>query len=213
MIGPVRKNERREYILQVSSQLFARQGYHGTSTRDIARVADLAEITLFRYFQHKEEIFWSAVHFRLSKLKMRREILEGIAHGEPPEIVLPLIMEQLVDTVTVSPELTRLIGVAFLELPNRARHLCHEYLAPSLSMVRDYLRASVQKGQIRNVDSDMLVSALAAMVILHSEIGEVLDGFSSANSARKQSMRSWADFWLSVLVPDRPSVSLKETLA
>lgn len=54
MIASARKNERREHILQVFSQLFARQGYHGTSTRDIARVADLAEVTLFRYFQHKK---------------------------------------------------------------------------------------------------------------------------------------------------------------
>lgn len=70
---------------------------------------------------------------------MRRDVLDGIERNEPPEVVLPLILEQLVDIVTVSPELPRLIGVAFLELPGRVRHLCQEYLGPSLSMVRDYL--------------------------------------------------------------------------
>lgn len=49
----------------------------------------------------------------------------------------------------------------------------------------------------------MLVSALVAMVILHSEVGEVLAGYSTLSSARKQSIRALAAFWLRVMIPDR----------
>ena len=41
MSTPPRNSERLEKVLQVSGQLFARQGYHGTSTREIARMADV----------------------------------------------------------------------------------------------------------------------------------------------------------------------------
>ena len=45
--------------------LFSRQGYHRTSTRDIARLADVSEVTLYRYFEHKEDVFWAAPLFVL----------------------------------------------------------------------------------------------------------------------------------------------------
>lgn len=186
--------------------MFARRGYHATSTREIARIADLSENTLFRYFNHKEDIFWAALRCRLGALKLRREVLEGIAGSERPEVVLPLILEQLVDIATVSPEIPRLIGVAFLELPSRVRHLCHEHLGPVLSAVKDYLNANMRKGTVRNLDAGMVLSALAAMVILHSEVGELIDGETSVYSDKRQSLHAYAKFWLNVLILDGPEL-------
>jgi AcrR family transcriptional regulator len=53
--------ERTGKIVQAAAQLFARQGYHGISTREIAHLTDISEDTLFRYFEHKEDLFWSAL--------------------------------------------------------------------------------------------------------------------------------------------------------
>ena len=70
-----RNSERTDKILQAAAQLFARQGYHGTSTREIARLADVSENTLFRHFDHKEDLFWSALRSRSTGLKLRRDLL------------------------------------------------------------------------------------------------------------------------------------------
>jgi AcrR family transcriptional regulator len=37
-------------IVEAAAQLFAHNGFKGTTTRDIAQLADLNEATLFRYF-------------------------------------------------------------------------------------------------------------------------------------------------------------------
>jgi AcrR family transcriptional regulator len=50
------KVENRSRILQAASDLFARQGYDATITRDIARAAGIATGTLFNYFPAKEQI-------------------------------------------------------------------------------------------------------------------------------------------------------------
>jgi len=50
-----------EKIAQAAAKLFANQGYHGTSTREIARLSEVSENTLFRHFENKEELFWSAL--------------------------------------------------------------------------------------------------------------------------------------------------------
>ena len=79
--------------------MFARQGYHGTSTREIARVAEVSENTLFRHFDHKEDIFWSALRSQSEALKPRLEMFDGMRSGDTPKVVLPKILELLSDTV------------------------------------------------------------------------------------------------------------------
>ena len=66
---PLRNSVRTEKIVDAAAQLFARQGYHGTSTREIARLAEVSENTLFRHFDHKEDIFWSALRSHTAALK------------------------------------------------------------------------------------------------------------------------------------------------
>src|SRR5271165_5056607 len=92
-------SERTDKIVQAAAQLFARQGYHGTSTREIARLADVSENTLFRHFDHKEDLFWQALRARSAGLKLRRDLLDSIRESENPEVVLPKIIDLLVDTV------------------------------------------------------------------------------------------------------------------
>ncbi len=50
------ETETRSRILQAALRLFARRGYDGTTTRDLAEAAEVAEGTLFRHFPNKKAI-------------------------------------------------------------------------------------------------------------------------------------------------------------
>jgi AcrR family transcriptional regulator len=50
------KNATRSRILEVAQKQFAKQGFEATTTRDIARAAQIATGTLFNYFPTKEAI-------------------------------------------------------------------------------------------------------------------------------------------------------------
>ena len=53
---PPAEVETRSRILKAAERLFARQGFDGTTTRDLAREAGVAEGTLFRHFENKKAI-------------------------------------------------------------------------------------------------------------------------------------------------------------
>nr|WP_290228383.1 TetR/AcrR family transcriptional regulator [Trichocoleus desertorum] len=53
---PQSEAETRTRILQAAQKLFSRQGYDGTTTRDLAQAAAVAEGTLFRHFPNKKAI-------------------------------------------------------------------------------------------------------------------------------------------------------------
>ncbi len=51
------KEERILHVLKIAKGLFLCHGYSGTTTAQIARESGIAEITLFRYFSTKRELF------------------------------------------------------------------------------------------------------------------------------------------------------------
>ena len=54
--SPPTETETRTRILNAAQRLFARKGYDGTTTRDLAHAAGVAEGTLFRHFSSKKSI-------------------------------------------------------------------------------------------------------------------------------------------------------------
>jgi AcrR family transcriptional regulator len=196
-----RKFVRVEKILQVSAQLFARQGYHGTSTREIARVADLSENTLFRYFEHKEDIFWAALRHQLGGFKPKRELLDGLVRCESPETLLPKIVTQLVDGAVLHPELVRLVVVAFLELRWKAATVCGEFLSPIFSTVTTYLRANIEQGRLRDLDPTLITAAMVATVLAHPELVRVMERSEPAFVNNRAAIQIFSTFWLEVLRP------------
>jgi AcrR family transcriptional regulator len=50
------ENDTRTRILQAALRLFAAKGYEGTTTKDLASAANVAEGTIFRHFAHKKAI-------------------------------------------------------------------------------------------------------------------------------------------------------------
>src|SRR6188768_1564236 len=51
----------RRLLLDAARQLFARQDYRGTTTREIAELAGVREYLLFRYFGSKAALFHEAL--------------------------------------------------------------------------------------------------------------------------------------------------------
>lgn len=201
MTFPTKNSEQVNKVIHAAAQLFARQGYHGTSTREIARLAEISENTLFRYFEHKEELFWAALRSRLSGLELRRDLLSGISDGAGPEIVLPQIFAQFVDTAILRPELLRLIAIAFIELRWKAAAVCHEYLSPIFSAVNCYLARNIETGKLRNVDPSLLTAALATSVMVHPEFTKLIAGAPPPYSDSREAIQIYTKFWLDVLVP------------
>lgn len=204
------KSTQKETILTAASQLFARQGYHGTSTREIARLADVSENTIFRHFERKEDLFWSALRSRCSAIKLRRDLVEGMTKGVAPEVILPKIIEFLTDILNYSPELLRLIAVALLEMQWKADLFCDECLTPAFTAISSYLEMVVKKGAVRNLDPTMITAAMTTMVLVHPWFSRhTADGNLKYPDSRA-AQRAYTAFWLDALAP-RPGMHKDST--
>jgi AcrR family transcriptional regulator len=55
------KEDRRKQILESALNVFIEKGYNGATTQEIANAADISEVTLFRHFSSKQEIFMEGI--------------------------------------------------------------------------------------------------------------------------------------------------------
>ena len=200
MITP-RGSEVQGRIVRAATALFARQGFRGTSTREIARLADVSEVTIFRYFEHKDDIFWCALESSFSAIQPRLNALSRSAHLESPEVMLPEIISVLVDIATFSPELVRLIAVALLELRGRAEQTCRENLTPLFAAITNYLSRNIENGKLRNLDPAIVTAAIALTVIAQPEISKLIEGDRLTPRGSREAISAYSSFWLDVLVP------------
>lgn len=201
MKDPQKTAKQAENILYAARQLFARQGYHGTSTKEIARLADISENTLFRYFERKEVLFWAVLRSSLSSLELRQDLFASMAEGAGPEMVLPQMFTQLVDVTILRPELLRLIAIALVELPGKARSFLYEHLSPVLTAVHDYLARSSEHGKLRHFDSSLVTTAIIMTTLAHPGLSSMIAGDPVAFSDTKKAVRALSRFWLEVLSP------------
>jgi len=69
-------------IMEVALDLFAEKGYASVSTREIAQKAGITEMTLFRKFQTKRNLF-SRILLETWDADLTRKALEGISIEKP----------------------------------------------------------------------------------------------------------------------------------
>jgi len=77
--------EKQEKILQAALQLFAKEGYHATSTNKVAKEAGVSEGLIFRHFGNKEGLLKAILEFGADKLK--EIVVDVVMESEPKEVI------------------------------------------------------------------------------------------------------------------------------
>ena len=199
-------SSRCERILESAVHLFAKQGYHATSTREIARRAEVSENTLFRYFNRKEDLFWSALRSRAAMITRWNPVNDD--RGESPEVILPKILELLTETFSDWSEALRLMAIAYVELNANADAHCKDLLAPFFLRISQYLASSVAKGEVLEVDPSLLTSSLMAMVFIHRQFARLTSDHVSQVMDTRTAANAYSKFWLDILTPRSPAMIL-----
>jgi AcrR family transcriptional regulator len=190
-----------ERILNAAVHLFAREGFHGTSTRDIAHLAKVNEATLFRYFPRKRDLFWSAIESRLERVRMDRDLRQVLTSDETPATVVPRIVEFLFGIVIADSDLTRLIRFSAVEsiaLPDRT---FRKHFAPVFDDISEYMRRSAAKRVILDADPWILTLGLISTILVHHSYAQVLTGVPLEYETVETAIGMYSNFWLQMLCP------------
>lgn len=85
------KSETRQKILKSARRLFSEKGYRGTPTAQIARDAGVSEVTLYRHFNSKKELFNECIQLPLDE--MLNMDMSSIAEANTLEEFVEAVLE------------------------------------------------------------------------------------------------------------------------
>ncbi|MFC9529783.1 TetR/AcrR family transcriptional regulator [Streptomyces sp. NPDC056910] len=153
--GPYEKGEaKRAEILHAALEIFASEGYRGTSLRKVAAKCNLSLPGLMHYFDSKEDLLTQV-------LRMRDETAR-IRHAERTD---PEAYRELIREATSTPGLVELF-VSMAAAASDPSHPAHAHFAERYPTVRertaDYLRRRMDEGTLR---SDIPPERLAVLFI------------------------------------------------
>jgi len=113
-----KKQQTRQAIFEAARHLFAERGFEDVTVAEIARAADVSEVTVFNYFSTKEDLFYGGMRFFEDDLleavrsrprgesaikAFRRRLLEGTEGLENKERIAAILKAG--QTVSDSPSL------------------------------------------------------------------------------------------------------------
>ncbi|MCG6187266.1 TetR/AcrR family transcriptional regulator [Maribellus maritimus] len=90
--------EKQEKILQAALQLFAREGFHATSTSKVAKKAGVSEGLIFRHFGNKEGLLQAILEEGENRLKSL--FVDIVMEPNPKEVIRKTI--EMTDKIDVS---------------------------------------------------------------------------------------------------------------
>lgn len=162
-----RAEERRSQILTAATHLFAQKGFHATTTRDIANLADLSEGTLYNYFGNKEQIY-SALLDRLIKLQSS---VYTVSMPTDAQSFLDSLFEMQQEFLLDNLELVKaVLPEVIVNEEFRAKYFQDLY-SPTISFLLLQLQAREVLGQIRPINHEMgarfLIGMLYGLSFLH----------------------------------------------
>ena len=102
-------------IMRAASTLFARKGYGGTTTREIAARARINEALLFRHFPSKEKLYWTIIEEQCGARGRRHKIRRLLQAGGSDQEIFSAIAREFLTRSARDTELTRLLWFTALE--------------------------------------------------------------------------------------------------
>src|SRR6266853_2721444 len=133
-VPPVRKSrmhadDRHRQLLRSAIDCFARNGFSGTKTKDIATAAGVSEAILFRHFATKEDLYRAILDLKTDPARTRegRRQLEDCAARRDDSGFFRAVIHEIFDSFREDPAFHRLILYSVLEGHLMAK-LFHERL-------------------------------------------------------------------------------------
>jgi TetR/AcrR family transcriptional regulator, fatty acid metabolism regulator protein len=150
--------DKREAILKAATQVFARSGYFNAKVADVARVAGVADGTVYLYFKNKEDILHSI--FERNTTDIIAATREELAKIEDPREKLRRIARHHLERLGSDRDLAIVFQVELRGTTKFMEEFSAAGLAEYLALIRDVFEEGQRAGLFRSNLNAKLVTKI-----------------------------------------------------
>jgi AcrR family transcriptional regulator len=168
--------DRRRQIVHAAIELFARKGFDGTTTREIAQAAGVSEAVIFRHFPTKHDLYRAIIDHKMKECQrsFREELRQAMAHRDD-RMVFTRLAEEILRIYREDPDFTRLMFFSALEGHELSRLVYETHVAQMFEELVAYVRRRVRERAFRAVNPRVAARAFVGMVAHHALVRELFD--------------------------------------
>lgn len=157
------KHDRRQDILAAAMELFAKKGFRGTTTRDLASQAGVNEAIIFRHFNNKEELYSAILECKAGEKErdIRIEELERLAKESDDEKFFTTLGTRFLERHETDTTFMRLLLFSALE----GHQLSDMFVAnmTARNPIANYIQKRIDEGAFRPMDPQLAARGLFGM--------------------------------------------------
>lgn len=152
----MRKNTK-EAIIAAGLKLFSEKGYLGATTREIAKLAGVSEVTLFRHFSNKQNLFISVLQ-QYSFLPQLRELTKEL-QKRPLKEALKVIAINFLNELRAKRDLINIIHAEHKRYPEVLKEYFRNLSDSLITELAEFLRGYEREGILRDGDIFLMAQA------------------------------------------------------
>jgi AcrR family transcriptional regulator len=189
---------KKQEIVQAAHDLFVKQGYHGTSMRQIARSAEIALGGLYYHFNSKEQVF-KEVFLRYHPYHDVMPVLIS-AEGETVEQVVGNTIKQMIQALGDHPDFMNLMFIEVVEFNS-------EHVGELASSLRPYQLEIVERivqldrDRLRPIPPLMLIRTFFGLFFSYL-ITEIVLAKQAPEEMRENALEYFIDIYLHGILRD-----------
>jgi AcrR family transcriptional regulator len=183
---------RRQQIMRVAARLFARRGYSGTTTRQIAERAGVSEAIIFRHFSNKDELYQAILEAECGKRSPAAVLKRTAGSARDDFELLAAVAEEILSWDALVGRLLLFSALESDRLSHR-RFLAH--MAPYQELLCGLVHARMGEGRFRGVDPLVAAQGFFGMLVYHFQVRGVY-GKRLPKHERRQLSEALASLWL-----------------
>lgn len=138
------KKSTRERILQASFELLSEKGFARSCTREIAQRAGVAEVTLFRHFTNKKNLFRQTTQ-RNSSIPALETVIPAIL-DKPVNEGIPILVDAFLTRMSDNKSWIRIFQMELQRNPETCRPECQRLLDELYQVCGRYFAEVLNKG-------------------------------------------------------------------
>jgi AcrR family transcriptional regulator len=155
---------RRTQILEAAAEVFASKGFHSTTIKDIARVAGVADGTIYNYFENKTALLLGMLD--LMTERARQEAQPANLAGMDLRTFLTTYLQRPLTTFEANNfELFRVIVSEVMVNAALRDGFYKQVLKPTVGLAEQYLRQWAEQNGVPALRADLAVRLLSSLTL------------------------------------------------
>jgi AcrR family transcriptional regulator len=183
----------RDKILQAAQKLFARNGYDGTTTKELAEKAGIAEGTLFRHFTNKKAILVEVA--TQGWIELLTDLLTELSEMASYEAISHLMYKRMLRL----GDNYDMMRVCFMEVqfhPDLRDRIQAEVVSKMTDVAEAFFQTAMDRGVYRRMNPRVIAQVFLGMFVVAGFSHETIAQPNASPMEMKEMAEGLADIFL-----------------